>query len=110
LELKSSRVKGGELHGIMAKLWEGLLWIGRSCGGLPTVSREVAGEELERRRWIRSSVWNASARESEMEGGEATESLRPAKKGGEARIGASRDGGEVASGQSSGRDRATWSA
>jgi hypothetical protein len=82
LELKSSRVKGGELHGIMAKLEEGLSWIGRSCGGLPTVSREVAGEELERRRWIRSSVWNASARESEMEGGEATEHLRPAKKGG----------------------------
>jgi hypothetical protein len=67
----------------MAKLEEGLLWIGRGCGGLPTVSREVAGEELERRRWIQNSVWNASARESEMEGGEATERLRPAKKGGE---------------------------
>jgi hypothetical protein len=67
----------------MAKLEEGLSWIGRSCGGLPTVSREVAGEELERRQWIRSSVWNASARESEMEGGEATEHLRPTKKGGE---------------------------
>jgi hypothetical protein len=74
------------------------------------VSREVAGEELERRWWIRSSVWNASARESEMEGREATEHLRPAKKGGEACTGASRDGGEVAAGQSSGRDRATWSA
>jgi hypothetical protein len=52
LELKSSRVKGGELHGIMAKLEEGLSWIGRSCGGLSTVSGEIAGEELERRRWI----------------------------------------------------------
>jgi hypothetical protein len=47
MEVKSSRVKGGDLHRIMAKLEEGLLWIGRSCGGLPTVSREVAGEELE---------------------------------------------------------------
>jgi hypothetical protein len=27
-----------ELHGIMAKLWEGLSWIGRGWGGLPTVS------------------------------------------------------------------------
>jgi hypothetical protein len=45
LELKSSRVKGGELHGIMAKLEEGLSWIGRSCGDLPTVSREIAGED-----------------------------------------------------------------
>jgi hypothetical protein len=76
-------VKGGELHGIMAKLEEGLSWIGRSCGGLPTVSRKVAGEELERRRWIRNSVWNARARASKMEGGEATGHLRPAKKGGE---------------------------
>jgi hypothetical protein len=66
----------------MAKLEEGLSWIGRSCVGLPTVSTEVAGEELERRRWIRNSVWDASARESEMEGGEATEHLRLAKKGG----------------------------
>jgi hypothetical protein len=94
----------------MAKLEEGLSWIGRSCGGLPPVSREVAGEELERRRRIRSSVWNVSARESEMEGEEATERLRPANKGGEARTGASHDGGEVTAGQSSGRGGATWSA
>jgi hypothetical protein len=52
LELKSSRVKGGELHGIMAKLEEGLSWIRRNCGGLSTVSGEIAGEEFERRRWI----------------------------------------------------------
>jgi hypothetical protein len=45
-------VKGVELHEIMAKLEEGLSWIGRSCGGLPTVSRKVTGEEHERRRWI----------------------------------------------------------
>jgi hypothetical protein len=45
-----------------------------------------------------------------MEGGEATEHLRLAKKGGEAHTGASLDGGEVSAGQSSGRDRATWSA
>jgi hypothetical protein len=82
LELKSSRVKGGELHRVEVKLWEGLSWIGRGCGGLPKESREVAGEELERRRWIRSSVWNAGARESEMEGGKATKRLRLAKKGG----------------------------
>jgi hypothetical protein len=29
---------------------EGLSWIERGCGGLPTVDREVAGEELKRRR------------------------------------------------------------
>jgi hypothetical protein len=52
LELKSSRVKGGEFHGIMVKLEEGLSWIGRSCGDLPTVSKEIVGEELERRWWI----------------------------------------------------------
>jgi hypothetical protein len=45
LELKISRVKGGELHGIMAKQEEGLSWIGRSCGDLPTVSREIDGED-----------------------------------------------------------------
>jgi hypothetical protein len=82
LELKSSQVKGGELHRVDVKLWEGLSGIRRSCGGLPTVSREVVGEELERRRWIRSSVWNVSARENEMKGGKATECLRLAKKGG----------------------------
>jgi hypothetical protein len=71
----------------MAKLEEGLSWIGRSCGGLPTVSKKVAGEELERQWWIQSSVWNASAGESEMEGGEATECFIPARKGGEARTG-----------------------
>jgi hypothetical protein len=45
-------VKGGELHGIMAKLEEGLSWIGRSSGGLSTVSEEIAGEEFEWRWWI----------------------------------------------------------
>jgi hypothetical protein len=48
-------VKGDELHGIMEKLEEGLSWIGRSCGGLPTVSRGLVGEELERRRRIQGS-------------------------------------------------------
>jgi hypothetical protein len=43
-------VKGDELHRVEVKLWEGLSCIGRGCGGLPTVDREVAGEELERRR------------------------------------------------------------
>jgi hypothetical protein len=55
LKLKSSRVKDGELRRVEVKLWEGLSWIGRGCGGLPTVDRELAGEELERRRWIRGS-------------------------------------------------------
>jgi hypothetical protein len=66
--LKGGDGGAGELHEITAKLEEGLSWIGRSWGGLPTVSREVAGEELERRRWIQRSMWNASAGESEMEG------------------------------------------
>jgi hypothetical protein len=52
--------KGGdggasELHEIMAKLGEGLSWIGRGCGGLPTVDREFAGEEYGRR-------WRSEAR------------------------------------------------
>jgi hypothetical protein len=34
-----SRVKGGELHRVKAKLWKGLSWIGKGWGGLPTVSR-----------------------------------------------------------------------
>jgi hypothetical protein len=92
--LKTSDGGAGELHGITVKLVEGLSWIGRSWGGLPMASREVAGEELERRRWIQSSVWNASAGESEMEGGEATECFILARKGGEARTGARHDDGK----------------
>jgi hypothetical protein len=46
--LKGGDGGAGELHGITAKLEDRLSWIGRSWGGLPTVSREVAGEELER--------------------------------------------------------------
>jgi hypothetical protein len=49
-------MKGGELHRVEVKLREGLSWIGRGCEGLPTVDRELAGEELEQQRWIRSSV------------------------------------------------------
>jgi hypothetical protein len=37
--LKGGDGGAGELHGITAKLWEGLSWIGRGWGGLPTVSR-----------------------------------------------------------------------
>jgi hypothetical protein len=37
--LKGSDGRAGELHGITAKLWEGLSWIRRGCRGLPTVSR-----------------------------------------------------------------------
>jgi hypothetical protein len=96
--LKGGDGGAGELHGITMRLEEGLSWIGRSWGGLPTVSREVAGEELERRRWIQSSVWNASAGEREMEEGEATECFIPARKGGEARTGARHDDGKVAPG------------
>jgi hypothetical protein len=38
-EAQRSRAKGGELHRVKAKLWEGLWWIGKGYGGLPTVSR-----------------------------------------------------------------------
>jgi hypothetical protein len=48
-------VKEGELHRVEMKIREGLSWVGRSCGGLPTVDRELVGEELERRRRIRGS-------------------------------------------------------
>jgi hypothetical protein len=91
-------VKGDELHGITAKLEEALSWIGKSCGGLPMVSREVAAEELEWRWWIQSSVWNASAGESEIEGRKATECFIPARKGGGTRTGARHDGGKGAAG------------
>jgi hypothetical protein len=37
--LKGGDGGAGELHGITAKLWEGLSWIGRGWGGLPTVDR-----------------------------------------------------------------------
>jgi hypothetical protein len=48
LKLKSSQMKGRELRRVEVKLWEGLSWIGKGCGGLPTVDRKLAGEELER--------------------------------------------------------------
>jgi hypothetical protein len=67
-------------------------------------------KELERRRWFQSSVWNASARESEMEGEGDTERLRPVRRVKEARMGTSYNGGKVAAGQSSGRGGATWGA
>jgi hypothetical protein len=60
-------------------------------------------KELERRWWFQSSVWNASARESEMEGEGDTECLRPVRRVKEARTSASHDGSKVAAGQSSGR-------
>jgi hypothetical protein len=49
-EAQRSRVKGGELHRVEMKLWEGLSWIGRGWSGLPMVDREFAGEE-HGRRW-----------------------------------------------------------
>jgi hypothetical protein len=48
LKLKSSRVKNGEFRRVEVKLREGLSWVGRGCGGLPTVDRGLVGEELER--------------------------------------------------------------
>jgi hypothetical protein len=103
-------VKGGELHRVEVKLWEGLSWIGRSCGGLPMVSREVAGEELERRRRSEArgelrAQGRANWREREL-----LKVLDQPRRVGEARTGASHDGGEVVAGQSSGRGAATWSA
>jgi hypothetical protein len=82
LKLKSSRVKDGEFRKVERKLWEGLSWIEKGCGGLPTMDRKFAREELERRRWIQSSGWNGIAKECEMEGGEASARLRLAKKTG----------------------------
>jgi hypothetical protein len=48
LKLKSSQLKDDELRRVEVKLWEGLSWVQRGCGGLPTVDRELVGEELER--------------------------------------------------------------
>jgi hypothetical protein len=74
-------------------------------------SEQSSSETKSRQQWwIRSSVWNASSREGEMEGEGTTKGLGPKKKGGRGTHGTSHDGGVVAAGQSSGRDRATWSA
>jgi hypothetical protein len=110
LELKSSQVKGGELYRVEVKLWEGLSWIGRGCGGLPTVSRA--------RRRQRTGGDGGSGARGEMQMQESVKwreekllnILDQQRRVGEARMGASHDGGEVAAGQSSGRGRATWSA
>jgi hypothetical protein len=48
-------VKDGDLRRVEVKLREGLLWVGRGCGDLPTVDRGLVGEELERRWRIRGS-------------------------------------------------------
>jgi hypothetical protein len=109
LELKSSRVKGGELHGIMAKLEDGLSWIGRSCGGLPMVDREVAGEELEPRRRSEARSEVRVQERAKWREGKLLSVLDKQRSVGEARTGASHDGGGVAAGQSSGRGGATWS-
>jgi hypothetical protein len=53
-------------------------------------------------------VWNASAGESEMEGGEVSECFILAKKGGEACTGARHDDGKVAAGQNSSGGGAAW--
>jgi hypothetical protein len=103
-------VKGGELHGIMAKLEEGLSWIGRGCGGLPTVNREVAGEELERRRRSEAQGEMRVQERAKWREGETVNVLDQQRRVGDARTGARHDGGEVAAGQSSGRGGATWSA
>jgi hypothetical protein len=103
-------VKGGELHRIMAKLEEGLSWIGRGCGGLPTVDREVAGEELERRRRSEARGEMRVQERANWREGKLLNVLDQQRMVGEARTGASHDGGEVAAGQSSGRGRGTWSA
>jgi hypothetical protein len=42
-------MKDGELRRVDVKLREGLSWVGRGYGGLPTVERGLIGEELERR-------------------------------------------------------------
>jgi hypothetical protein len=103
-------VKGDELHRVEVKLWEGLSWIGRGCGGLPMVDREVAGEELER-RWCSGARGEMRVQErANWREGEPLKVLNQQGRVGEARTGASHDGGEVATGQYSGRGGATWSA
>jgi hypothetical protein len=108
--LKGRDGGAGELHGIMAKLWEGLSWIGRGCGGLPTVSRarrrrRTSGDSgFEARYEIRVQE-RAKWREREP-----PKFLNQQGRVGEACTGASHDDGEVAAGQRSGRGRATWSA
>jgi hypothetical protein len=103
-------VKGSELHRVEVKLWEGLSWIRRSCGGLPTVDREVAREELERRR--RSEARGEMRVQERVKWRERglLKVLDQQRRVGEARTGASHDDGKVAAGQSSCRGGATWSA
>jgi hypothetical protein len=108
-------LKGGdggasELHGIMAKLGEGLSWIGRGCGGLPTVDREFAGEEYGRRRCSEAQGELQMPERAKWREGKLLEVLNQQRRVGEERMGASHDGGEVAAEQSSGRGGATWSA
>jgi hypothetical protein len=63
-------------------------------------SEQSSSETKSRQQWwIRSSVWNASAREGEMEGEGTTKGLGPKKKGGRGTHGTSHDGGAVAAGQ-----------
>jgi hypothetical protein len=75
-------VKGCELRRVEVKLWEGLSWIERGCGGLPTVDRGLAGEELERRRCSEARGGMGLQKNAKWREGEATERLRLAKKGG----------------------------
>jgi hypothetical protein len=103
-------VKGGELHRVEVKLWEGLSWIRRGCGGLPTVDRKFAGEELERRQRSEARGGMGLQENAKQREGKLLNVLDQQRRVGEARTGASYDCSEVTAGQSSGRGGATWSA
>jgi hypothetical protein len=64
-EAQRSRVKGGELHRIELKLWEGLSSIRRGWSGLSTVDREFAGGE--EHRWRRCSAARGEMQMQERE-------------------------------------------
>jgi hypothetical protein len=109
LENSCSRVKSGELHRVEVKLWKRLWWIRKGCGGLPTVDKGLAGEEFERRRRSEARGEIGLQKSMKRREGKPLNVLDQQRRMGEARTGASYDGGEVAAGQSSGGGGAMWS-
>jgi hypothetical protein len=109
-ETQRSRVKGGELDRVKVKLWEGLSWIGRGCGGLPTVDRGFAGEEHGRRRRSEARGAMRMQERAKWREGELLKVVDQKRRVGEACAGASHGGGEVAVGRCSGRGGAAWRA
>jgi hypothetical protein len=102
-------VKGGKLHKVEVKLWEGLLWIGRGWSGLPTVDREFAREEHGRRRRSAARGEMRMQERAKWREGKLVKVLDQKRREGVC-TGASHDGGKVAAGQCSGRGGAAWRA